>query len=326
MTFNEIAVLLYPFCGQGQKNADFVVTLIDNIMEEPGERDGDGDYNPLSGLVSRTLENYFNGTRPIGQKNASKILGHLDKERFASYMDVLSNDALAAVSEALKQRDISTSALTVSTMCADLLESVLLQCSKNVVVPAKKMASERESVKIDASMKTAEKPAPDIAADKGRFASLKELVPPQEVVEQEIPYVKELMAAYGEAEGIGSFTKDTLRQYVDKYGEHFNRQRKDFYAAESVRQGTREAYGETDPDQFEVLKEETYDGVVDVWEQDHRNGYVRLSKVLAQAAQIRIDRCWLCRDTDWIGNSQKKGVCHVLVNDGKIKGWVKKDE
>jgi len=109
-------------------------------------------------------------------------------------------------------------------------------------------------------------------------------------------------------------------------GEHYKRQRKDFYAAESVRQGTRETYGDTDPDQFEVLKEETYDGVIDVWEQKHLNGYIRLNAVLAQATHIRIDRCWLCRDTDWIGNSQRKGVCHILANDGIITKWVNKDE
>ncbi|AQU05378.1 hypothetical protein B1778_01170 [Dehalococcoides mccartyi] len=326
MTFSEIANLLYPYCGQGQKNAGFVVTLIDNVMEDPGDRDEDGNYNPLTGLVPRTLENYFNGSRPIGQKNASKILGHLDKERFAAYVDTLSTDALSAIAEALKQRGIPTSALSVSVKCADLLQEALLQCSQASISVAKIAVTVVAPTTTDLSMEAAEELAPDMTAVKGRFAPLKTITPPHEVAEQEIPYVTELMAAYSEAEGVDSFTKDTLKQHEDKYGEHFKRQRKDFYAAESVRQGTREAYGETDPDQFEVLKEETYDGVVDVWEQDHRNGFVRLTKVLTQAAQIRIDRCWLCRDTDWIGNSQKKGVCHILVNDGKIKGWVKKDD
>ncbi len=323
MTFSEIANLLYPYCGQGQKNADFVVTLIDNFMEEPGNIDVDGDYNPLLDLVPRTLENYFNGSRPIGQKNASKILGHIDKERFSAYVDTVPNDALIAIADALKNKGISTTALSVSMKCANLLEEALLKCSQSSG-PATKATD--AAVDTSMSMEAAEELSPNMAVSMSRFAPLREITPPQEVAEQEIPYVTELMMAYGEAEGIGNFTKDTLKLHEVKYGEHFKRQRKDFYAAESVRQGTREAYAETDPDQFEVLKEETYDGVVDVWEQDHRNGFVRLTKVLAQAAQIRIDRCWLCRDTDWIGNSQKKGVCHILVNDGKIRGWVKKNE
>lgn len=321
MTFGEIVTLLNPYCGQGRKNADFVVALIDNFMEEPSDCDADGVVNPLIDLVPRTLENYFNGSRPIGKKNASKILRHIDKERFSSYIDALPTDALMAIADALNAKGIFVTALTVSVKCADLMEEVLLLCSRGVASPISMVAGTGND-----SMEAANELTPDLTPAKSRFAPLKAITPPQEVAEQEIPYVTELMAAYGEAERVSEFTKDTLKQHEDKYGEHFKRQRKDFYAAESVRQGTREAYGETDPDQFEVLKDETYDGIVDVWEQDHRNGCVRLTKVLAQAAQIRIDRCWLCRDTDWIGNSQKKGVCHILVNDGKIKGWVKKDE
>jgi len=169
---------------------------------------------------------------------------------------------------------------------------------------------------------TATELTPDVNKKK-RFSSLHLLSPPSEVAPQEIPYVTELMAAYGDAEGIAEFSRETLILFP-QYSDNFTRQRKDFYAAESVRRGLRDVYDETEPDQFEVLKDETYDGVVDVWEQDYRNGYLRLVQVLAQAVQIRVDRCWLIRDTDWIGNSQKKGVCHVLVNEGRIKGWVKK--
>jgi hypothetical protein len=321
MTFSEIAVLLYPYCGDGQKNAEFVVTIIDNFMEEPGDRDIDGNFNPLRNLVARTLENYFSGSRFIGRKNASKMLGHMDKERFAAFLEKLPMDSLSAVADALKNRGISTTALTVPQKCADLLEEALHECASVNSPSAKSIAAARATM----SMEAAEELVPDMGAVKNRFAPLKIIAPPQEVAKQEIPYVTALMEAYGDAEGIDDFTKDALTTHTDKYGEHFKRQRKDFYAAESVRQGTREAYTDTDPDQFEVLKEETFDGIVDVWEQDHGNGYLRLTKVLAQAAQIRIDRCWLCRDTDWIGNSQKKGVCHILVNDGVIKGWVKKN-
>jgi hypothetical protein len=205
-------------------------------------------------------------------------------------------------------------ALDLPAICADSLEDVLRLCSVGGKTPSKNTSTVEAAAEI----------MPDTTQK--RFKQLKNIAPPEEVAEQEILYIKKLMDVYREAEGIAEFSRDTLKQYDSKYGEHFKRQRKDFYAAESVRQGTRETYGETDPDQFEVLKEETYDGVIDVWEQYYSNGLVRLNTVLAQAAQIRIDRCWLCRDTDWIGNSQKKGVCHILANDDKIKRWVNTDE
>jgi transposase len=37
-----------------------------------------------------------------------------------------------------------------------------------------------------------------------------------------------------------------------------------------------------------------------------------LGRLLRQAAIVPIDKCAL-RETDWIGNSEKKGVCHFLV-------------
>ena len=309
ISFSEITNLLYPYCGEGQNNADFVVTIIDNFMEEPTDGDATGDYNPLVNLVSRTRENYFSGQRSISRQNAARILCHTDKARFEAFVEnSLSGDALLALSKSLAHKGITVSALEVPAKCADLLEKALQLCGVGSQrVSGASVINESDSVSQDTSQ--------------NRFAPLKTIAPPDEVAELEVIYISKLMDAYGEAEGIEGFSKANLQQYEYKYGEHFKRQRKDFYAAESVRQGTRETYGDTDPDQFEVLKEETYDGVIDVYEQNHLNGYIRLNAVLSQATHIRIDRCWLCRDTDWIGNSQKKGVCHILVNDGKIKRW-----
>jgi hypothetical protein len=250
-------------------NADFVVALIDNFMEEPSDGDASGNYNPLTGLTSRQLENYYNGSRPIGKKNASKILRHTDKERFESFFEPLTNDALAALANTFVEIGIEVTALDLPAICADSLEDVLRLCSVGGKTPSKNTSTVEAAAEI----------MPDTTQK--RFKQLKNITPPEEVAEQEILYIKKLMDVYREAEGIAEFSRDTLKQYDSKYGEHFKRQRKDFYAAESVRQGTRETYGETDPDQFEVLKEETYDGVIDVWEQYYSNGLVRLNTVLA---------------------------------------------
>lgn len=56
------------------------------------------------------------------------------------------------------------------------------------------------------------------------------------------------------------------------------------------------------------------------------NGLARLSSIFKEVPKIDISKCWLRRDTDWIGNAQRKGVCHFLVKDEFIKGWVKADD
>ena len=158
-----------------------------------------------------------------------------------------------------------------------------------------------------------------------RFPRPAALEIPEELESDELTYVTELLTAYADAEGIDDLPKESLTQYP-KYKADFERRRKDYYAAETIRRGSRDVFGEKDPDQFDVLKDETYDGVIDVHSQDFPHGFARLNKVMAQAATIRVDKCLLSRLPDWIGASEKKGVCHILVNDRRIKGWVANDE
>ena len=74
-----------------------------------------------------------------------------------------------------------------------------------------------------------------------------------------------------------------------------------------------------------MLKTEIYDGIIDVHEKDYENGYKRLVSDLAQAVQVNTSKSLLDSKLNCVGNSVRKGVCHMLVNDGKIR-WVETDE
>ena len=146
---------------------------------------------------------------------------------------------------------------------------------------------------------------------------------PETIILEERAYTAALTQAYAQAENIEEFSLDDIAAYPD-YAEHLADQRKYYFAAEAVRHGTRDIYQKED--QFNVLKEETYEGIKEIFRRRAPSGLERLNDVLIRAAEIRPDRCWLCRDTDWIGMSQKKGICHFLVNDGKLSGWVRSDD
>lgn len=152
---------------------------------------------------------------------------------------------------------------------------------------------------------------------------LKKLTVPTSLIDEERRYANELLKVYGQLEGKTAFEEDDLNSYP-KYKENFDEQRSYYFLAEAVRRGTRDIY--EDEVQFAELKDETFEGVKEIWEDDYPNGMKRLKKVLNAAAQTPVDRCWLSRETSWIGNSQKKGVCHFLVNDGRLKGWVRDDD
>lgn len=146
---------------------------------------------------------------------------------------------------------------------------------------------------------------------------------PETIIHEERAYTEALAKAYAQAIKADAFLLDDIQSYPE-YAEHLADQRKYYFAAEAVRRGTRDIYNKED--QFNVLKEETYEGVKEIWKRSARSGLERLSNVLIRAEEIRPDRCWLCRDTDWIGMVQKKGICHFLVNDGKITGWTRSDD
>lgn len=135
-------------------------------------------------------------------------------------------------------------------------------------------------------------------------------------------YVDALLEVYGELRGHDNYSLDDLKE-DEEHLQHFKRQRDDYFAAEAVRRGTRDIYRETEIDQFVLLKNETYDEVIDLWEDDYQTGMKRLRRVLAQAASTEITASWLARDTVWIGAAQKKGICHMLVNENRLKGWVR---
>ena len=144
---------------------------------------------------------------------------------------------------------------------------------------------------------------------------------PENLEEHEMTYVQELLKAYADSENVNIIRKDELEQYP-QYKKDFERRRKDYYAAESIRQSARDilSLDEKEDKGFDALKEETFEGIVDVCENDFVNGFTRLKAVMNHVTTIRLSRSVLSL-MGWVGSSEAKGICHMLVNDEKIR-WV----
>jgi hypothetical protein len=147
-----------------------------------------------------------------------------------------------------------------------------------------------------------------------------ELLPPEQLSDHEMVYISELLAAYANAEGKSRITKDELTTYP-KYRKNFERQRKDYYAAETIRESARDVFGLAATDEFNVLKKETCDGIIDVHDVYYPNGFDRLNSVMKHVTTIQLNKSLLTQLPGWISSSEKKGFCHMLVNDREIK-WV----
>jgi len=319
--FSDFLKMLYPYCADGNKPADFVVAMAGNIIEET-----DDDYNPFLDKKPDYLKRIYNGSKPISQKDATHIVGHSDKRRFESYLSNFSDDAILGIQAALANNRIPVEdKYNVPSVCASVLIDILTAIAAK---SRQTMLVSHETVSLPEKYRIPQYPLSTIYIQDGKIhvgdISIKlpeRLLPPVEIRPDELLYIKELLAAYADAESVEDITKETLPNYHPKYQRNFEEQRKHYYNADYIRQSVREVFIEEDNIQFEVLKDDVYDSVSITYNQDYDNGYTRLIEVLKHASIIPANKSLLVNIPNLIGGSEKMGVCHILVNDGKIK-WV----
>jgi hypothetical protein len=100
--------------------------------------------------------------------------------------------------------------------------------------------------------------------------------------------------------------------------EHFRRQRKHFYEAESLRNFSRDNLPE-EGRHFESLQEEIFDGIIGTVMSLHPSGFERVNKVLEVAQALQITSHPLISQ---VRVGDRHGICHQLANEDRVK-WVK---
>lgn len=154
-----------------------------------------------------------------------------------------------------------------------------------------------------------------------------ELVQPGLLQAEELPYIHALCDAYADKLGkaAGEITPDAIPTLSKSMQHHFSSQRRAFYQAEFVKHVARETFADGDG-QFAALKEDAYAGIEDTYYDDYATGYNRLKAVLERITTISLTKSALMNIVGLVGNLEKKGICHILVNDETIKSWVNIDE
>lgn len=140
--------------------------------------------------------------------------------------------------------------------------------------------------------------------------------PPAAPEKHEMPYVTELLAAYGDHLGQPVPGVADLAAHGDLH-QHFSRTRIDFFMADGLNRFYRDQFPEG---AFEDVKKQIFDGVVDTAARDHANGYQRVLATTEQAVQVQL------AENDYVPYVEpgdRKGICHHLVNDDKLK-WVRR--
>lgn len=306
MTFSEYALGLYPYISFGRKKDEYFRELIENFIS-----DGSVDACEILQRKNDTIKKYVRGNRTISKNHAQYLYDHRDLNKFSSWIyDRIDDSESYDDVEAWLQFNGITSDMP-HYGCAELLTHIILDIINNSpnIEPAQNLEIDIKLIE-EIQKKIEALPRP------------KNMAVPSKVAPFEQKYIDELHMAYGDAEGLSSFTTDDYVNYPD-YKEDIDDRRIDFYAAESIRRSVMELVSENLINQFDVLKNETLDGVKDTAKRTYSNGYERMLAVMEQAVKLPITNYVLSASPYWISGKIKKGVCHHLVNDDMLK-WLKR--
>lgn len=144
-----------------------------------------------------------------------------------------------------------------------------------------------------------------------------ELIPRSAITPHELPYINALCEVYAE-----KFNKAVSPDMIDTLSPGLRRnyadQRKAYFSAVSVQRSVREVFSDG---------QQQFDGISTTYYDDrHLTGYDRLQAVLEKITNTTLTKSALMNIVGLIGNLEKKGVCHILVNEEIIKSWVNIDE
>ncbi len=156
---------------------------------------------------------------------------------------------------------------------------------------------------------------------RGKYKKPKTVVP-KTIQTHELGYVGQLYSAYGQTAGVQVDKMEDLDSI--NYRQHFDRQRKHYYLAETIHRKIRDSVRKDEEDCFDVLKDEIETGIYLTSCSSFSNPVERVDKVTERASNVMISTNTEKVLYNWIGPGEKMGVCHMLVNDERLR-WVKED-
>ncbi len=322
MYFYELVQLLHHNYEEKIRASEFVVLIVDAILDDQAI-EKEKEPNPLYQLKKSTLEGYYSGRRKLSRNNAAAIAGRIDEAKFADFVDNLSFDAVNHLRDKLMEFDFEVEFCDVGKACANILAQMIQRRAEGKsdnVVSLNYKRHENGHL-----LKSIETTSIERRGDQlnicGEIISIHQLLVPENIEKHELAYIHALYETYAEKLNMSEFT-DSDVQYLPKgYAENHKEQRRAYYSALSVERSVRDIFDDGE-NEFNLLKDDAWHGINTTYWKDYEDGYARLNAVLEKITSTTLDRSVLTQIRNLIGNLEKKGICHILVNDGVIRSWV----
>lgn len=326
MRFSEVAQELKPYLNPHATNAEFVVALVGDMLRVPMDEDEqrldeDGEFNPLASLSLNMQNQIYKGSRPISKKNAGLICNRYDGRDFIEMVDDLYEADKENLQKFLADNGLNVAIADLSAAFDDIFRQIFLGLTRH-----------EDGVDIRLTIYDGKPSIKNLASDRvycddgklyidGDVIELPVRLSDADVYDFEAAYIAALCDAYAEALSRDDVTIEDIPELPPKYQKNFYDQRKSYLSAESIQRSIREVYDDG-RNQFDILKEDAYGGLRTTYLDDYDNGYRRLLEVLKKASDIQLTKSKLSLIKNLIGNLERLGIVHILVNDGVMKSWV----
>lgn len=324
MKFCDFAQFMHHSYEEKVNAGEFVAILIDAILDDTAVESDSS--NPIYDLAKSTKEAYYSGRLHISQKNAAVISPRIDEMKFADFVNTYSFDALNHMKDKLAEFNFDVEPSEVGQACANILAQIIRRRAEGLsddVITLNYQRTEAGKKLKNIAPATIERRGDKLHIS-GEVIIIHQALVPDDVGQNELDYIRALYEAYAQKLNKNTFTSDDIPSLPRRYAENYKEQRIAYYSAVSIERSIRDIFDDGE-DEFGRLKEDAWHGINTTYWKDFQDGYARLNAVLEKITSTTLDSSVLSQMRNLIGNLEKKGVCHILVNDGVIASWVNID-
>lgn len=327
MFFHEIAGELKPYMAPTERDGIFAVQLVGDLLRDPMTEDEekmalDDKFNPVAhGMSLNMQDQIMQGTKFISKARATDICSRYDGVDFAEEIDNLYDADKEHLQKFLCNKGIAVEIDELGSAIQDIFEQIFHGLSKGIHNVDIKLTihDQKPSIKNLAGNR--------IYCEDGKLVIDGDVIElpiklnDAEIYDFEYGYLSALCDAYAEVLSRPSVTVDDIETLPKKYRVNFYEQRKAYLSVESIQRSISEVY-EDGENQFDILKEDAFNGIKTTYYDDYDSGYRRLVEVLKKMSDIQLTKSKLMLIKNLIGNLERLGIVHILVNDETIPSWV----
>lgn len=327
MFFHEIASELKTYMDPTGRGGDFVIALVGDTLRDPMTdeevlMDQNDEFNPLASRMSiNMLDQILEGKKFISKARAGLICSRYDGQDFADEIDNLYDADKEHLQAFLEHRGIIVEINELGSAVQDIMKQIFHGLSKGI-----------HDVAITLTIHDPKPSIKNLAGDRiycedgklyidGNVIELPIKLSDAQIYDFEAGYISALCDAYADALSRDAVTVDDIPTLPKKFQTNFYDQRKAYLSAESIQRSIREVY-EDGENQFDILKEDAFSGIKTTYLDDYDNGYRRLLEVLKKISDVQLTKSKLSLIKNLIGNLERLGIVHILVNDKMIMSWV----